>query len=109
MVGSTSDDYITNIKLYALDTRNERIRVEFNTTPYCGKNTDRIYATFTCKYNLTQEQEQYLVEEFNNQIEAFRKQYHDLSMTNYRDYNRKRIGFTFAYQLLSKIYNETYQ
>jgi hypothetical protein len=29
-------------------------------------------------------------------------------MTNYRDYNRKRIGFNFAYQLLSKIYFELY-
>lgn len=108
LVGTTSEDYITNIKLYALDTRTERIRVEYNTNHFQGKNTDRTYATFTCKYKLTEEQEKYLVQEFNKQIEAFREQYYDLSMTNYRDYNRKRIGFTFAYQLLSKIYNETY-
>ena len=108
LVGSTSSDYITNIKLYALDTRAERIRVEFEPNHYQGKNTDRTYATFTCKYVLSEEQERFLIEEFNRQIEAFRKQYYDLSMTNYRDYNRKRIGFTFAYQLLSKIYNETY-
>ena len=108
LVGATSGDYITNIKLYALDTRTERIRVEYNTNHFQGKNTDRTYATFTCKYKLTEEQEKFLVQEFNRQIEAFREQYYDLSMTNYRDYNRKRIGFTFAYQLLSKIYNETY-
>lgn len=108
LVGATSSDYITNIKLYALDTRTERIRVEYETKHYQGKNTDRTYATFTCKYELTEEQEKFLIDEFNKQIEAFRKQYYDLSMTNYRDYNRKRIGFTFAYQLLSKIYNETY-
>lgn len=109
LVGTTSSDYITNIKLYALDTRSERIRVEYETDHYCGKSTDRTYATFTCKKTLTEEQEKFLVSEFNKQIEAFRKQYYDLSMTNYRDYNRKRIGFTFAYQLLSKIYNETYE
>lgn len=108
LVGETSNDYITNIKLYALDTRTERIRVEFEKEHYCGKNSDRTYATFTCKKTLTEEQEKYLVNEFNKQIENFRKQYYDLSMTNYRDYNRKRIGFTFAYQLLSKIYNETF-
>ena len=108
LIGSSSNDYITNIKLYALDTRNDRIRVEFEPNHYQGKNTDRIYATFTCKKELSEEQEKYLVNEFNKQIEDFRKQYHDLSMTNYRDYNRKRIGFTFAYQLMSKIYNETY-
>lgn len=108
LVGSTSSDYITNIKLYAIDTRANRIRVEFETDHYEGKNSDRTYATFTCKKELTEEQEKYLVEEFNKQIETFRKQYYDLSMTNYRDYNRKRIGFTFAYQLLSKIYIEKY-
>ena len=50
LVGSKSIDYITNIKLYALDTRTERIRVEYNENHYEGKNTDRSYATFTCKY-----------------------------------------------------------
>lgn len=108
LVGSKSIDYITNIKLYALDTRSERIRVEYNENHYEGKNTDRSYATFTCKYQLTKEQENILINEFNKQIEAFRKQYFDLSLTNYRDYNRKRIGFNFAYQLLSKIYNENF-
>ena len=104
LVGKTSTDYITNIKLYAIDTRNSRIRLEFNTTPYEGKDSDRTYATFTCKYKLTEEQEKLLINEFNEQLENFRKQYYDLPMTNYRDYNRKRIGFTFAYNLLSQIY-----
>lgn len=108
LVGSTSNDYITNIKLYALDTRTERIRVEFNTNHYEGKDSDRTYATLTCKYALTEEQEKKLIEEFNKRLENFRAKYFDLSMTNYRDYNRKRIGFTFAYQLMSQIYNEFY-
>lgn len=108
LVENSSDNYITNIKLYGLDTRTKRIRVEYDTDHYIGKTTDRIYATFTCQNPLTEEQEKYLIAEFNKQLEAFRKQYYDLSLTNYRDYNRKRIGFTFAYQLLSKIYNETY-
>ena len=104
-----SNDYITNIKLYGLDTRTERIRVEFEPNHYYGKESDRIYATFTCKKELSEKQEKELVLEFNKQLEEFRKQYSDLSMTNYRDYNRKRIGFTFAYQLLSKIYSEKYE
>lgn len=108
LVGNTSKDYVTNIKLYALDTREKRIRVEYDTDPYHGKNTDRIYATLTCKNQLTQEQELFLVNEFNKQLEDFRQKYSDLPMTNYRDYNRKRIGFTFAYQLMSKIYEENF-
>ena len=108
LVGSVSQDYITNIKLYAIDTRTERIRVEFEPNHFEGKTTDRTYATFTCKQKLTEEQEKYLISEFNQQLEDFRQKYYNLSMTNYRDYNRKRISFTFAYQLLSKIFNEKY-
>lgn len=108
LIGSSSADYITNIKLYALDTRNERIRLEYETEHYQGKDSDRVYATLTCKKELNKDQEKFLIEEFNKELENFRLQYHDLSMTNYRDYNRKRIGFTFAYQLLSKIYNDFY-
>lgn len=104
LVGATSKDYITNIKLIALDTRSERIRAEFCKEHYEGKPTDRVYATLTCKEPLTEEQEKWLVDEFNKELEAFRAKYFDLSLTNYRDYNRKRIGFTFAYQLFSKIY-----
>lgn len=108
LVGSTSDQYITNIKLYGLDTRTERIRVEFDAIPYAGKASDRIYATLTCKYKLTEAQEKILIEKFNQELEDFRHNYKDLSMTNYRDYDRKRIGFTFAYQLMSKIYKENF-
>lgn len=104
LVGKTSNDYITNIKLYALDTRSERIRLEFNKEHYEGKTTDRVYATLTCKIPLTEEQEKWLVAKFNKELEEFRTKYFDLSLTNYRDYNRKHIGFTFAYQLLSKIF-----
>lgn len=109
LVGSTSPDFITHIKLFALDTRNERIRVEYTNTPYEGKDSDRVYATLTCKRALTKEQENILIKEFNKQLEEFRLKYYDLSMTNYRDYNRKRIGFTFAYQLMSKIYYELFE
>ena len=109
LLGQSSNDFITNIKLYALDTRQDRIRVEYDPNLYYGKNTDRIYATLTCKYFLTKNQQLLLIKEFNKQLEEFRKRYHDLSMTNYRDYNRKRIGFTFAYQLMSKIYYELFE
>lgn len=106
LVGTTSNDFITKIKLYAIDTRNDRIRLTYGEEPYYGKNTDRVYATLTSKINLSEEQQRELVQQFNLELENFRRQYYDLPMTNYRDFNRKRIGFTFAYQLLTKIYNE---
>lgn len=99
-----NNDYITRIKLYALDTRDERIRCEIDDKPYYGKNSDRMVATLTCKFQLSKRQEEELVKQFNKSLEQFRRDNDDLPLTNYRDFGRRRIGFTFAYQLMSKIY-----
>ena len=98
---SNPNDFITDLKLYALDTRTEHIHITYGEPHYIGKSTDRVYLTFTCKENIPPEKQQQLAINFNTALEEFRNQYHDLCLTNYRDYNRKRIGFTFAYQLLS--------
>lgn len=103
---ANSKDHTTHIKLFALDTRDTRIRLEWCEEPYVGKSTDRVFATITSKEKLSQKEEEYLIAEFNRQLEIFRKEYADLPLTNYRDYNRKRVGFTFVYQLLSKIQRE---
>lgn len=105
LVGVASDEYITHIKLYGLDTRSDRIHLAFEDEPYYGKSTDRIYATLTCKHYLSIDEEKALINKFNTMLEEFRAQYADLCLTNYRDYNRKRISFTFVYQLLSYILN----
>lgn len=47
-----------------------------------------------------------MVELFNKRFEQFRLDTFDLALTNYRDYNRKRVGFEFAYRFLSMIYDE---
>ena len=96
-INNNKKEYITHIKLYAIDTKKDKIRVEYDETPFYGKETDRTYATLTCKFPLTKEQEMLLIKEFNIRLNKFREQYNNISMTNYRDYNRKRIGFTFAY------------
>lgn len=98
--------FITNIKLYGLDTRNERIHVAFE-NPYVGKSTDRVYATFVCDMEIPEEQQKQMVAMFNQKFEQFRLNTFDLALTNYRDYNRKRVGFDFAYRFLSMIYEET--
>lgn len=101
-----SNKFITNIKLYGLDTRTERIHVSFE-DPYIGKNTDRIYATFVCDMEISEDQQKKMVDLFNKKFEEFRSNTCDLALTNYRDYNRKRVGFEFAYKFLSMIYDET--
>ena len=47
-----------------------------------------------------------MVKMFNEKFEQFRQDTFDLALTNYRDYNRKRVGFDFAYRFLSMIYDE---
>jgi hypothetical protein len=49
------------------------------------------------------EQEQ-LIELFNDELEAKRQEYNSLFMTNYRDKDRKRISFNFAYNFINYLY-----
>lgn len=99
----TTTDYITSIRLYAIDTRGTPIHMEYDEEPFYGKSTDRTYATLTSKMLLNEEQQKHLIGLFNQEMAQFRALYHDLPLTNYRDFGRKRIGFDFAYRLASKL------
>lgn len=100
------EGFITNLKLYGLDTRSEPIHINFEPQYYYGKSTDRIYATFVCSQKLNEQTQNEIATRFNNRIKAVREEYHNLLFTNYRDYNRKRISFDFAYKLLTQIVKE---
>lgn len=95
--------YITNIKLYALDSRTDRVRLEYTKEHYYGISTDRVYATLVSNKFLSEKEQKELVDRFNESLNAKRDEYFNLILTNYRDYNRKRIGFDFAYKLCSNI------
>ena len=45
-----------------------------------------------------------IIELFNKEIEEKRNKYHSLFMTNYRDNDRKRMSFYFAYNLVNYLY-----
>ncbi|MDR0803961.1 MAG: Eco57I restriction-modification methylase domain-containing protein [Rickettsiales bacterium] len=49
------------------------------------------------------EQEE-LIKLFNRELEEKRQEYNSLFMTNYRDKDRKRISFNFAYNFLNYLY-----
>lgn len=98
---TTTNNNITKLKLYALDTRTEKIHITYGEDPYVGKTTDRVYLTFTTDKKLNDDIQKQLCQNFNKTLTSFREKYCDLGMTNYRDYNRKRISFTFAYKILS--------
>ena len=106
LLEKNTNDYNTCIKLYAIDTRDKKIHLEYDENLFYGKNTDRTYATFVCSKELSKEEQLNLISRFNEYMESFRDKYSDLTMTNYRDYNRKRISFNFAYHLASYLLNE---
>lgn len=102
----SNEDIILNLNLHALDTRSERLHIEYSEDHFIGKNTDRTYLTFTSKREFTEEEQKLIASEFNARLNSMRDNYKNLILTNYRDWNRKRIGFTFAYKLLSMIVKE---
>ena len=93
--------HITNLFITTIDKRNERLKLDYVSTPYYGKSTDRTVATLVCTDPLTKEQEYKLIDLFNTEINQFRDSYGNLVFTNYRDYNRKRIEFDFVYKYLT--------
>lgn len=96
---SKQDDYFpTNIFLTALDTRTEKINLSIK-PQYVGKSTDRIRATLTSKYKLSNEQQLNLVNSFNSFLNENRNNYNNLILTNYRDFGRKRISFEDVYKI----------
>ena len=102
LVGYWAANISTHIYLYAADTKNERIRLEWHDDLYYGKSTDRMYATLDCAADLSEEQQRVLIEKVNIELNKLRDKYGNLLFTNYRDNNRKRVGFDFIYKLCSK-------
>lgn len=98
------DKYMTNIFLTALDKRNSSINLSYNENHFFGKETDRIYATLVCEKELSEEEQKNLIERFNNYLNKKRREYNNLILTNYRDFNRKRIGFEDVYKILTQLY-----
>lgn len=100
----------SRIKLYAVDsgTYNGRIRLTLE-EPFVGKSTDRAFATLVFPRALTIEEEEYIVNTFNSQLDAYRAKYNSMFLSNYRNATkngaRKRIGFEQAYNLVQQIFN----
>lgn len=70
------------------------------------KSSERSYATLTIEPNLSLEQQQKLVEIFNEFMEYNRTLYNSMFLTNYRESNsiaRKRISFDLVYRIVGYI------
>ena len=99
-----NNGFITNIYLTALDKRKELINLSYNENTYYGKNTDRIYATLTCSQEISTEKQNEIIEKFNSFLRQKRNEYHNMILTNYRDYGRKRISFDDVYKICTMLF-----
>lgn len=74
---------------------------------YIGKNTSRTKCSFYADKEIVENTDwKQVVEKWNNNIDRFRTETHNISLTNFRDVGRKRLTITECKQLLSKIIKE---
>jgi len=64
---------------------------------------NQIFLLFENQITIKEQEE--LIYLFNKTINEAREKYFSLFMTNYRDKNRKRISFNFAYKLINYLYS----
>lgn len=68
--------------------------------------SSRTYASLIITPSIDNEKQKKLVDKFNSLLADYRKRYHSLFLTNYReskDIARKRISFELVYQIVEHI------
>jgi len=95
--------------LRAIDSKNgKKIQLEdirkYKVYGLIGKETSRNMAYLMFKRPLPIKEQQKLIGLFNKELQEARKTHLSLFLTNFRDNNRKRISFDFAYKLLNYLY-----
>ncbi len=70
------------------------------------RSTARSYATLRLNIPLSETEQKQLVDAFNAFLTEKRKTYHSLFLTNYRENQRKRISFEFAFQICNYLLNQ---
>lgn len=105
----------SKIFLKAIDTGTEEgmLGLSISEEAFYGKNTDRAFATIIFDRDFTEEEQAFLVEEFNKKIAKYRQKYRSMFLTNYRNSTkilaRKRISFRLVYSILSNIILENFE
>ena len=97
--------------LRAIDSKNgkkiqlEDIR-EYDILGLVGKNTSRNMAHIIFGQKIPIEEQERLMQEFNQELNRNRKKYFSFFLTNFRDNGRKRISFDFTYKFLNHLYEQ---
>jgi len=98
------------ILLKAIDTGTEEGKLslenieKYNIRCLISKESSRhmVYLIFKEKISIVEQKK--IINIFNQEINQMRNKYLSLFLTNYRDNNRKRISFEFAYKFINYIY-----
>ena len=93
---------ITHLTLNALDTTNHKISLDYKQDyVYHGMNTSRTYATLCISgVELDQEKQKILAQKFNDYLNKKREETWSLFLPQFREYDRRRIPFTLAYNII---------
>lgn len=97
------------IFLRAIDSKNgKKIQLEdirnYGVNGLVGKESSRNMAYLIFESNLNIETQIKLISCFNEELRENREKYLSLFLTNFRDNNRKRISFDFAYKLINYVF-----
>lgn len=71
-----------------------------------GKKTSRNLAHLIFKIPLSIDQQIKILNSFNQKLNENRLKYSSFFLTNFRDNNRKRLSFDFAYKFINLIHEE---
>lgn len=97
------NDYcLSCIEVKTIDPKIEALYVS---EPQINKITDRSKINFLFNYKFKENEEKYIIKSFNEKIKKYRKKYHSLFMSSFREFNRKRISFDLVYTILKNIIN----
>ena len=100
--------YLTNIEIFCIDSRNKQIEAFYNENPEINKISDRSKINITTNKKFVIKYQKIIIEKFNEKLNKYRKNFHSLFMTSYREFDRKRISFDLIYILLENITNKLY-
>lgn len=71
-----------------------------------GKNSSRNIAYTLLPNNISISDQEKIIDLFNKKLNALRRKYNSLFLTNFRDNDRKRVSFDFCYKLISHCVEE---
>ena len=112
---NVNDEVLSKIKkniivLKAIDSGSESGKIclddirKYNLDALISIKTSRHQIQLLFPETVSIQEQEKIIELFNKEIENKRIRYHSLFMTNYRDKDRKRISFNFAYNLVNYLY-----